>query len=155
MATRSQIFVRTDDDKVTGTYCHWDGYPLNMVPKLLEFTYEELRSDIEKAQVGGGFSKLRENRCFIFFDDGSESCIYDRVDPGGEWCDYAYLMEKDGTVAVFNWDNDLLDVYNARHPEVKQVLNQNLLHEDIRNWPHYIVTYMEKMRGYYEEEHSY
>ena len=58
MATRSTIGYETPDGGYVGVYCHWDGYPENMLPQLKEMSWEAVSTEVSRALLQGGGRSL-------------------------------------------------------------------------------------------------
>lgn len=115
MSTRSAIGILSDDGKVLGVYCHWDGY-LSNNGKLLRYHYNSL-SKVRRLLGYGNISFLgpilgrkhnfdnatREHPdwcCFYARDRGEtdqEAKSFDSTkdfEDHYNWSDYYYLFDK-------------------------------------------------------------
>jgi len=50
MATRSHIYIETEEGGFLGTYCQFDGYPSHMFPQLEQRSHTEVYGIIIKGQ---------------------------------------------------------------------------------------------------------
>ena len=122
MATRSHIYVKTDTGYL-GCYCHYDGYPENMVPALSVIPYKELYAYILRGMIGGGFNSMRpgqppeyivtEEPCILHDPNCSEESTY---------VSYVYVVNQDGAIAYRSanereWLSDIEHLYENDVPD--------------------------------------
>ena len=105
MATRSWIAYEEVDGVITSAYCHWDGYLEGVGYSLLK-RYSSI--DDAKTLVDGGdmstlgdyYSKRKEEGV-----NTDPKIHYDREilleEFNKTWCDYLYLMNKEGQWEVY------------------------------------------------------
>ena len=106
MSTRSLLGIRLPDKTIQWVYCHFDGYPENMEPKLHSYfnTYEDAYSLISKGQLR-------------FIGEGLDDCNYaEENDISGiaknlaefleldHWSDYKYLFYNGEWYWVQTWN---------------------------------------------------
>lgn len=105
MSTRSHICYENEDGSVKGVYCHYDGYPSNILPYLREMTWEDVKSMVDDACRRGGMRCIGE--CF---DNGEDNDWSVNEWPPSPTEDYAYLVKRDGTIAYVGWgENERVD----------------------------------------------
>ena len=149
MATRSQILVRLEDGSTIGTYCHYDGYPGNMVPELFKLEPWQLKEAIKKGQTLGGFRTIHRGEIEYFKD--LDDSVLNEIDPRGNWLDYGYIMEQDGSVAVFDANGDLRGVFDPEHQETRYILEERMFESQ---WPEWLESYGERMMETYTEKYN-
>jgi hypothetical protein len=109
MATRSTIGYVTEDGKVRGTYCHFDGYPAGVGRELFEnyHTPEAVEAlvqyEISSLDVGDGVPEYIENEIDGPYTWSNEASFLNDFDLFGS--EYAYLLTEDGWVVNAQWDS--------------------------------------------------
>ncbi len=105
MATRSHIYVKTETGYL-GCYCHYDGYPENVIPLLEYITYPQLYAYILRGMIGGGFESLKYGPPEYIVAD--EPCIL--RDPNcreeSGYVSYVYVMSSNGSIAYREANQD-------------------------------------------------
>jgi len=99
MATRSTIGYETAEGGYIGVYCHYDGYPDNIVPQLKMMSWEEVSFQVNRALLQSGGRCL--DCCELeTFNDGSIT----RAETEWPACpeQYAYRKRIDGTVECYD-----------------------------------------------------
>ena len=79
MATRARIALQLNEDKIIGSYHHWDGYPGGLGYNLIDNWYKA--DKVEKAIMLGDASKWGQfiGEKIDFDDTGADSYAYQNV----------------------------------------------------------------------------
>lgn len=101
MATRSTVGYETPDGGYIGVYCHWDGYPSNMLHQLAQMSWDDVALQVDRALLQGG------GRCLV---DGVLQTFGETSNPG-QWLrdtwpcteeEYGYRKRLNGGVDCIN-----------------------------------------------------
>jgi hypothetical protein len=107
MATRSVVGYETESGGYVGVYCHFDGYPSNMLPQLESMSWEDVKSGVDRALYeGAGARQLRNNKFQIYNELPNPTSWGTFVWPHQKE-EYNYFKKLDGTVEHIAW-NDIL-----------------------------------------------
>jgi len=109
MSTRSTIGYQDSDGNFIGVYCHFDGYPSNILSKLEGLSYDTVVSEVERALVEAGGRSLKDDGFETYRDMRGETS--DRE----EWIntkfpasfedtstEFTYMKLSDGSVEAIN-----------------------------------------------------
>jgi len=113
MATRSTIGYVTEDGKVRGTYCHFDGYPAGVGRELLEnyHTPEAVEAlvqyEISSLNVGDGFPEYIDNEVDGPYTWSSPVSFLNDFDLFGS--EYSYLLTEDGWLVNAEYDQEFFN----------------------------------------------
>ena len=108
MATRSTIGYVTEDGKVRGTYCHFDGYPAGVGRELLEnyHTPEAVEAlvqyEISSLDAGEGVPEYLASEVDGPYTWSSPATFLNDFDLFGS--EYSYLLTEDGWVVNAAYD---------------------------------------------------
>ena len=123
MATRSNIALKLNDDRVLSIYCHWDGYPEHHFPILTKHynTLEKVEALIENGDIsslrkyctkpeGHSFEDPVDDYTIYYGRDRGASNVHARIKPIDRWYeeDYGYLF-ADGKWQVWKSDKIYTD----------------------------------------------
>lgn len=113
MATRSTIGYETQGGDYVAVYCHFDGYPDHMGPRLGAMMHADVVIMVSRALACGGIRNVLEldSEGYELFNDGP-------IQPHTEWpgCpeEYAYRKRWDGSLEftdrtgnVYEWHADV------------------------------------------------
>ena len=117
MATRCHIAYETNSGSFRGCYTHWDGYPTGVLARALQviehYGWDAFKAIIERGIAGDGISDWdhespieKININFIDRFDGISSGVaitsVEQMENGDT--DYGYIVRKDGTTIIHEWD---------------------------------------------------
>ena len=124
MATRARIALQLKEDKIIGSYHHWDGYPGGLGYNLIDNWYKA--DKVEKAIMLGDASKWGQfiGEKIDFDDTGADSYDYQNVyygrDRGEKDCHHqVYTSEQAYLENGFNSGEDY--IYLAKNTGQKQL----------------------------------
>tara|TARA_S200000501_G_scaffold66132_1_gene57284 strand:- start:45 stop:548 length:504 start_codon:yes stop_codon:yes gene_type:complete len=124
MATRARIALQLNEDKIIGSYHHWDGYPGGLGYNLIDNWYKA--DKVEKAIMLGDASKWGQfiGEKIDFDDTGADSYDYQNVyygrDRGEKDCHHqVYTSEQAYLKNGFNSGEDY--IYLAKDTGQKQL----------------------------------
>lgn len=101
MATRSTIGYETPDGGYIGVYCHYDGYPSNMLPQLKEMSWDQVTEAVSRALLQGGGRSLVGGKLETYGETSDPSLwLRDAWPCVAE--EYNYRKRLDGTVDCLN-----------------------------------------------------
>ena len=118
MATRARIALQLSEDKIIGSYHHWDGYPGGLGYNLIDNWYKA--DKVEKAIMLGDASKWGQfiGEKIDFDDTGADSYDYQNVyygrDRGEKNCHHqVYTSEQAYLKNGFNSGEDYIYLAKA------------------------------------------
>ena len=124
MATRARVALQLKEDKIIGSYQHWDGYPGGLGYNLIDNWYKA--DKVEKAIMLGDASKWGQfiGEKIDFDDTGADSYDYQNVyygrDRGEKDCHHqVYTSEQAYLKNGFNSGEDY--IYLAKDTGQKQL----------------------------------
>ena len=111
MATRSSIGYETDNGGCVAVYCHYDGYPVKMLPIIKKMTFEEVKAMVEDALHNGGLRYVEHDLTYETYkeESGYDDWKYNTAFANLNGTDYAYYKRKDGTVFVSDFSGRELE----------------------------------------------
>lgn len=106
MSTRSHIGYRNDDNTISAVYCHFDGYPDNMIPALAEYIetkgIEAFKARVADGQEGAGFRSFCPSGGETYFEHRGETDSWVETNRANLTHDYAYIYSgKNGLLVEF------------------------------------------------------
>ena len=100
----TSAIVRVEGIKFCELYCHYDGYPSNMIPFLEKFNkgFTEKRGDDPEYKIA---QLIRHTAVDGRIDLDDVDCLgFGIVKPGECGSDYVYTLKKDGSVTYRKCD---------------------------------------------------
>ena len=94
MSTHSAIGYEQEDGSFIGVYCHYDGYPGHMVPRLKRMFHADVVIMVNEALRRGGIRS-------IGYKGGYDTFEEEGIAPILEWpsrLEYSYVKLRDGTL---------------------------------------------------------
>ena len=104
MSTRSIICAETLNGDNVGVYCHYDGYPDNMLPILKEMSHDKVADMIADGIKNGGLRMIKSSSCYETFQEPGEDMSGSFSEVGEMGTEYAYLKKLDGTIITASKD---------------------------------------------------
>tara|TARA_Y100000034_G_scaffold82626_1_gene98976 strand:- start:1897 stop:2310 length:414 start_codon:yes stop_codon:yes gene_type:complete len=121
VSTRCNIAIRHEDGSVIGTSVHWDGYPANMTPTIVNYVTERTVTDlfvrIAEAASKGGFESfvwdssrwamISESK-ITFSDDEAYSLDADTILDPERGVPYTYIVNvRRKLLEIYEMDYDI------------------------------------------------
>lgn len=137
MATRSHIGFRNSDNTIDAVYCHWDGYPSNMVEELdgfiQRFGIDAFKKRIKTGQAENGFSSW-DNKGGVTHEEKypgrDEKFDYSESDRARFDNDYAYILsgENGSIVEFYSFGNPIfiIPIENENDPAFYERMDEAL-----------------------------
>jgi len=88
MGTHAAIFIPVEGQRYARIYCHYDGYPSNMLPALAHHDARDILAagDLSAVSIEGGISRSPNNRAPVL----TESLELP------QWADHGYILRPTG-----------------------------------------------------------
>jgi hypothetical protein len=106
VSTRCTIGYETCGGGYVGVYCHYDGYPKNIVPSLIAAGLTNIRAEVERALREGGLRSTEDGVFETFGDSRGETSDHEMWLKDSWPCteeEYNYRVARDGTITCVNY----------------------------------------------------